>query len=70
MVKIDYSKCTEPEKCGRCLKVCSPQVFVIYPREKDAVNPKEWVVDSVWEEFCTQCGLCVRECPKNALALK
>ena len=66
---IDYEKCREPETCGRCLKVCSPQVFALHPSEEDALVPKHWVVEAVWIEFCIQCALCVKECPHHAVTL-
>ncbi len=69
-ISIDHEKCTQPEKCGRCLKVCSPQIFALHPLEKNAVAPEKWVVDPVWVSFCIQCNLCVRECPEHAITVK
>lgn len=68
-ILIDHEKCTQPEKCGRCLKVCSPQVFALHPQEENALIPKRWIVDPVWIGFCTQCNLCVQECPEHAVTL-
>ncbi len=70
MIVIDHTKCTTPETCGRCLKVCSPQVFALYPEEEDVKEPHHWRVDPVWISFCTQCNQCVKECPHNAISLK
>lgn len=69
-ILIDRTKCVEPEKCGRCLKVCSPQIFAIHPEEEDAVYPRKWAVDPLWVTFCIQCNLCVKECPEHAISLK
>lgn len=69
-IVIDHSQCQEPETCGRCLQVCSPQVFVIHPQEEDAVIPGRWVVTPIWTGLCTGCIACVKECPHEAIVIK
>ncbi|KYK37695.1 MAG: 4Fe-4S dicluster domain-containing protein [Theionarchaea archaeon] len=68
-IEVDHQRCTEPEKCGRCLKVCSPQVFALHPAEEDVTNPSRWMVDPVWVSFCIQCNRCVEECPEHAITI-
>lgn len=69
-ITIDNQKCTEPQTCGRCLKVCSPQVFALHPLEENAIHPERWVVDPIWVSFCIQCNLCVEECPEQAITVR
>jgi NAD-dependent dihydropyrimidine dehydrogenase PreA subunit len=69
-ISIDQSRCQEPEKCGRCLQVCSPQVFVIHPLETDAVIPNRWMITPIWTGLCIGCNACVEECPRQAITIE
>ena len=69
-IEIDYSKCTQPEDCRRCLNVCEPAVFNLVFLDKDYYNPKIWRVIPVFPQLCTLCNLCVENCPNNAFLLK
>ncbi|MBU7013543.1 MAG: 4Fe-4S binding protein [Theionarchaea archaeon] len=64
---IDQNLCTEPERCGICLKVCAPQVFALHPEGEDTLCPEKWVVDPIWTTFCIQCDECVKYCPRHAV---
>jgi formate hydrogenlyase subunit 6/NADH:ubiquinone oxidoreductase subunit I len=68
-IVIDHTKCLRPETCGRCLNVCSPQVFALHPEEENTIHPQRWVIDPIWVGFCIQCRLCVEECPEQAITI-
>ncbi|AFM01082.1 MULTISPECIES: mercury methylation ferredoxin HgcB [Desulfitobacterium] len=56
-LKLEQSLCTG---CGKCIEVCSHQVFAI-------VNSKCSVVN---KDGCIECGACVKNCPFLALEVK
>ena len=72
-IRIDYSKCTQPEECRICLKVCPPAVFNLSFTDKDYHQPEHWKVVPVFPFLClnsTKCELCVVNCPKQAISIK
>ena len=72
-IKIDYSKCTQPEVCRICLLKCPPGVFNLIFTDKDYHQPKDWKIIAVFPLLCmnsTQCTLCIDNCPKQAIDIK
>lgn len=69
-IKIDYSKCTQPEECRKCLNVCEPAVFNLVFLDKEYTDPKIWKVVPVFTQLCNGCNLCVEICPKKAIFVK
>ncbi|MBU7043815.1 MAG: 4Fe-4S binding protein [Theionarchaea archaeon] len=67
---IDYSRCEEPEKCGRCLQVCSPQVFVLHPSRKNVITADRWIITPIWTGLCIGCNACVKACPQQAIRVE
>ena len=72
-IKIDYSKCQQPENCRKCLQVCQPAVFNLTFKDKDFYDPKNWRVIPVFPQLCLNseyCNSCIEMCPKNAISIK
>lgn len=74
-IEIDYSKCTVPMWCKRCLQSCPHMVFTIYAKkmekykENDSREPGMYEVLQVRRDKCTMCGKCVENCPEGALTI-
>ena len=75
---VDETKCMN---CGACMDLC-PSTCIEFTRPTDTsfwgtvmggVSPKEWMMEKPYlidQERCTGCGVCVRECPTNALTVE
>ena len=75
---VDETKCMN---CGACMDLC-PSTCIDFTRPTDTsfwgsvmggVSPKEWMMEKPYlidQERCTGCGVCVRECPTNAVTLE
>jgi len=68
-ITIDYSKCTAPETCRKCLQVCPPAIFMLFSPETDSNDPKIWRIDVVFTDLCTKCHACTQVCPTGAIEI-
>ncbi len=72
-INIDYTKCTMPFDCKKCLQACSAGVFWVVPvkmerfKETDAKEPGAWKVFARYRALCTACGKCLEVCPVEAI---
>jgi NADH-quinone oxidoreductase subunit I len=74
---VDETKCMN---CGACMDLC-PSTCIDFTRPTDmtfygavtgGVSPREWMMEKPYlidQERCTGCGVCVRECPTDAIEL-
>ncbi|MBD3255198.1 MAG: hypothetical protein GF383_08905 [Candidatus Lokiarchaeota archaeon] len=73
-ISIDYSKCIEPEKCGKCLTACKQTVFNLTFLDKDYHNPKKWRVIPIFPQLClvvqNKCNSCIVICPEKAISIE
>lgn len=72
-INIDYTKCTSPLDCAKCMEVCPEAVFVAKPAkiEKFKETPSsDYKLYSIYESLCTGCMDCVEVCPAGALEIK
>lgn len=71
-IKIDYSKCQQPENCNKCLRLCKPGVFHLIFMDKDYHDPKDWKIIPAFPRLCifNSCNSCVEDCPENAISIK
>ncbi|PLX77295.1 MAG: (Fe-S)-binding protein [Desulfuromonas sp.] len=53
--------------CGRCLPTCPVKVLSLETDGKDGFGRKRAVVD---KELCLGCGVCARNCQRDAIAMK
>lgn len=70
---IDYSKCTSPLDCARCLKACPEAVLVAKPVKVEKFKETEsnnYKLYAIYESLCTGCLECVNVCPVRALEIK
>jgi ferredoxin len=75
---VDETKCMN---CGACMDLC-PSTCIEFTRPTDTefwgsimggCPPKEWMMEKPYlidQERCTGCGICVRECPTNAVTVE
>lgn len=74
-VEIDYSKCTVPFDCKKCLQVCPQAVFEVRAiksergKETDKKDPGAYRLKPFWRDKCTGCNECVEVCPVGALTI-
>lgn len=69
-IEIDGKKCTDPYNCKKCLQVCPPAVFGIFPTNREiGKKSREWTLTAVFEELCDACGKCTEVCDKKAIAI-
>ncbi len=79
IITIDYSICgdgnkTDPRKCGKCLRVCDPAIFLLHQtvgaKEENPYDPQIWRITPLWISLCTRCMKCVDICPENAIKVE
>ncbi|RLE75116.1 MAG: hypothetical protein DRZ80_03395 [Thermoprotei archaeon] len=75
MPKIIYdkSKCLHPEECMICVKTCPKKVLMLAPAEKPkspGSPPSRYIIYPMYDVLCDKCGLCLENCPKNAITIK
>jgi len=74
-IDIDYTKCTVPMWCKKCLEICPQLVFKIYciemvrGKESDPREPGVYEVTALRRDKCTMCGKCVDICPEGAITI-
>ena len=74
-ISIDYTKCTTPFDCKKCLQICPQGVFWVLPvknvkfKETDAQEPGAWKLFVQYRAMCTACDQCVAVCPVAALTV-
>ena len=75
-ITIDYSKCTTPFDCKRCLRTCPNAVFMVWAvksergKETDKEEPGAYRVAPWFRDRCTGCMDCVKVCPVKAITVK
>jgi ferredoxin len=74
-IEIDYSKCTVPFWCKKCLQACPQLVFQVYCkqlvklRESDPREPGVYQVVAVRRDKCNMCNKCIEICPEDAITI-
>ena len=74
-ITVDYSKCTTPFNCKKCLQICPPGVFWLVTvksvrgKETDKNEPGAYRVEVRFRDRCTGCMDCVESCPLNAIVV-
>ena len=74
-IEIDYSKCTVPFWCKKCLQVCPQLVFSVYCKqmerlkESDPREPGVYEIIPVRRDKCNLCNKCVEVCPEDAITI-
>lgn len=71
-IRIDETRCINPDLCRRCMRSCSPKVFAIAPRVEATLETAArpaiiWVSNP---DHCTLCMRCVEECPGGAIKIE
>ncbi len=75
---VDETRCMN---CGACMDLCPstcieftrPTDVNFYGSIMDGSSPKSWMMEKPYlidQERCTGCGVCVRECPTNAVTVE
>jgi len=61
-VEIDVGRCVGIKECGRCIRVCSVNIF-----GEAAYSP---VVVQENEDECVLCNLCIEGCHTDAIMIQ
>ena len=75
-ITIDYSKCTIPFDCKRCLQTCASAVFMVVTvksergKETDKKETGAYRIEPWFRDRCTGCMDCVNACPVRAITVK
>ncbi len=75
-ITVDYSRCTTPFDCKRCLLTCAPAVLrlrtikVERGRETSNKEPGAYRIEPFFRDRCTVCMECVKACPVDAISVK
>ncbi|MDP2952984.1 MAG: 4Fe-4S dicluster domain-containing protein [Chloroflexota bacterium] len=74
-IAIDYSRCTTPFDCKKCLLTCAPAVLrldtikVERGKETDRREPGAYRIEPYFRDRCTACMDCVKVCPVAAISV-
>ncbi len=74
-IAIDYSKCTVPFDCKKCLRGCLQSVFSVSARkvergrETDPTEPGSYALFAPHRDKCTGCNDCIELCPEDAITI-
>lgn len=70
-ITVDYSKCTDPLSCRKCLLICPMHVLglgtKVGAKKFHEIPRDQFKVDGVRLEKCTVCLDCVKVCPTSAI---
>jgi NADH-quinone oxidoreductase subunit I len=75
-ISVDYSRCTTPFDCKKCLHICAPAVLRLHTikvergRETDKKEPGAYRVEPFFRDRCSVCMECVKVCPVDAISVK
>ncbi|MFA5787549.1 MAG: 4Fe-4S dicluster domain-containing protein [Actinomycetota bacterium] len=74
-IDVDFSKCTVPMTCKKCLLLCPQLVFQLVTlkdekfKETAITDAGAYIVLPLHRWKCTLCGVCAEECPEDAITL-
>lgn len=74
-IQIDYTKCTTPFACKKCLQACLQSVFsvhalkVVKGRETDPDEPGSYGLGAPHRDKCTGCNDCIELCDVDAITI-
>lgn len=74
-VEINYSRCTTPFNCKKCIQLCPQAVFMVGPvkiergRQTDKTEPGSYKAEAYFPDKCTACNVCIDICPVNAITI-
>ena len=74
-IDVDYSKCTTPFDCKKCLQACAPAVLRVTAlkmergKETDKKEPGSYKLEPWFIDRCTGCMDCVTVCPVDAISV-
>ena len=69
VINVDYTKCTNPLDCRKCVNICEPVTLILSFLDKDFHDPQDWRVIPIFPSLCTNCKLCVENCPQEAISV-
>ncbi|TFF98410.1 MAG: hypothetical protein EU541_06875 [Promethearchaeota archaeon] len=71
-INIDENRCSQPDKCRKCLQVCQPCVLNLTFIDEDYHKPKNWKIIPAFPQLCLgpECGKCEEVCPKGAIGIE
>lgn len=74
-ISINYSLCTTPYDCKKCLLICPQAVFQVRPikqikfQETDKKEPGSFKLTDDYRDKCVVCNRCMEVCPNKALKI-
>ncbi len=74
-IEIDYSRCTNPMLCKKCLEICPTAVFEIQTlkmtrlKETDPREDGAFKLNVYYRDRCSACNDCVKSCPVDAIKI-
>lgn len=70
-VRIDNTKCKNPDKCMRCVQICSAKVFVLTPIIEGKSAYENYVeIKVLFKDMCNGCMKCVELCPEKCINIE
>lgn len=70
-MKIKIAKCTNPEKCLKCVQACPAYVLVLKPigTKKMSDYVEKWGIRAIFKDRCDGCMECVEICPEKCISI-
>jgi ferredoxin len=68
-IKIDTTKCKNPDNCIKCVQICPAKIFVLKPADKKSSYVKTCEIKVLFEDLCNGCMKCVEVCPEKCVSI-
>jgi ferredoxin len=69
-IKIDNTKCKNPDNCMKCVQICPTKIFVLNPTAEKSSYVKTCEIKVLFKDMCDACMKCVEVCPEKCISIE